>query len=52
MYVQRVWACIMLTGRRFVGLGEDPHVLAQRAPPLFTMIQQHYPHVTTSVHGV
>ncbi|KZV95008.1 DUF580-domain-containing protein [Exidia glandulosa HHB12029] len=36
----------------FVGLGEDPHILAQRAPPLFAMIQQHYPQVVTSVHGV
>ena len=29
----------------FVGLGEDPHVLAQRSPELFEEIRKVYPHV-------
>ena len=29
----------------FVGLGEDPHVLAQRSPELFEEIRRVYPHV-------
>lgn len=33
----------------FVGLGEDPQVLAIRAPELFGMIAQSYPHVTSGV---
>ncbi|KAJ7581593.1 plasma-membrane choline transporter-domain-containing protein [Mycena floridula] len=33
----------------FVGLGEDPQVLAVRAPALFAMIAQTYPQVTTPV---
>jgi len=33
----------------FVGLGEDPQVLAIRAPELFGMIAQRYPHVTSGV---
>ncbi|KAJ8696215.1 pH nine-sensitive protein 1 [Pleurotus ostreatus] len=36
----------------FVGLGEDPQVLAARAPELFGMIAQHYPHVTQGVPRV
>ncbi|EJD52450.1 DUF580-domain-containing protein [Auricularia subglabra TFB-10046 SS5] len=36
----------------FVGLAEDPHILAQRSPELFSMIREHYPQVVTSVHGV
>jgi hypothetical protein len=36
----------------FVGLGEDPQVLAQRAPELFGMIAQTYPHVTQPVARV
>ncbi|KAF9566775.1 DUF580-domain-containing protein [Agrocybe pediades] len=33
----------------FVGLGEDPQVLAIRAPALFSMIAETYPHVTAGV---
>ncbi|KAL0072350.1 pH nine-sensitive protein 1 [Marasmius tenuissimus] len=33
----------------FVGLGEDPQVLAIRAPELFGLIAQHYPDVTRPV---
>ncbi|KAG8949783.1 putative choline transporter, neither null mutation nor overexpression affects choline transport [Tulasnella sp. 424] len=33
----------------FVGLGEDPQVLAQRAPALFGMIAQAYPNVVQGV---
>ncbi|KAF9531624.1 plasma-membrane choline transporter-domain-containing protein [Crepidotus variabilis] len=33
----------------FVGLGEDPQVLAIRAPALFAMIAQHYPDVVRGV---
>lgn len=33
----------------FVGLGEDPQVLAMRAPQLFGMIAERYPHVTSGV---
>ncbi|KAF8345826.1 plasma-membrane choline transporter-domain-containing protein [Amanita rubescens] len=33
----------------FVGLGEDPQVLAIRAPALFGLIATHYPHVTAGV---
>lgn len=33
----------------FVGLGEDPHVLAIRAPELFALIAQVYPHVVQGV---
>ncbi|KAH6913822.1 integral to plasma membrane protein [Coprinopsis sp. MPI-PUGE-AT-0042] len=33
----------------FVGLGEDPGVLAIRAPELFGMIADHYPHVVQGV---
>lgn len=36
----------------FVGLGEDPHVLAMRAPELFGMIADTYPHVTEGVPRV
>ncbi|KIY62144.1 DUF580-domain-containing protein [Cylindrobasidium torrendii FP15055 ss-10] len=35
----------------FVGLGENPEVLAIRAPALFAMIAQTYPHVTRGVHA-
>ncbi|KAH7108385.1 DUF580-domain-containing protein [Auriculariales sp. MPI-PUGE-AT-0066] len=35
----------------FVGLGEDPHILAQRSPALFEMVRQHYPDVVVSLHG-
>ncbi|KAF8738077.1 hypothetical protein AX14_012051 [Amanita brunnescens Koide BX004] len=33
----------------FVGLGEDPQVLAIRAPALFGLIATHYPHVTAGI---
>lgn len=33
----------------FVGLGEDPQVLAQRSPGLFDMIAEKYPHVLQGV---
>ncbi|WVQ82442.1 protein PNS1 [Cryptococcus sp. DSM 104549] len=33
----------------FVGLGEDPMVLAERSPALFDMIRQHYPRVIEGV---
>ncbi|KAG8917119.1 putative choline transporter, neither null mutation nor overexpression affects choline transport, partial [Tulasnella sp. 418] len=33
----------------FVGLAEDPQVLAQRAPALFSMIAQRYPHVVRGI---
>ncbi|WVN88169.1 protein PNS1 [Cryptococcus depauperatus CBS 7841] len=33
----------------FVGLGEDPMVLAERSPGLFEMIRQHYPRVIEGV---
>lgn len=33
----------------FVGLGEHPMVLAQRAPVLFDMIRQKYPRVVQGV---
>jgi len=37
----------------FVGLGEDPQVLAERAPALFQMIADTYPQVTQGVpHNV
>ncbi|KII92408.1 hypothetical protein PLICRDRAFT_102406 [Plicaturopsis crispa FD-325 SS-3] len=36
----------------FVGLGEDPQVLAVRAPELFNMIAATYPHVTQGVSQV
>ncbi|KAF8335887.1 plasma-membrane choline transporter-domain-containing protein [Cantharellus anzutake] len=35
----------------FVGLGEDPAVLATRAPELFEMIAAKYPKVVQGVHG-
>ncbi|WVR07244.1 protein PNS1 [Kwoniella sp. DSM 27419] len=35
----------------FVGLGEDPMVLAERSPALFEMIRQAYPRVTQGVPG-
>ncbi|TIA89486.1 hypothetical protein E3P81_02942 [Wallemia ichthyophaga] len=34
----------------FVGMAEDPHVLAQRAPPLFQEIRNVYPHVVEGVN--
>ncbi|KAJ3748726.1 DUF580-domain-containing protein [Lentinula detonsa] len=36
----------------FVGLGEDPQVLSIRAPALFGMIAETYPHVVRGVPGV
>lgn len=33
----------------FVGLGEDPHVLAERSPGLFDMIAEKYPQVLQGV---
>jgi hypothetical protein len=36
----------------FVGLGEDPYVLSVRAPQLFGMIADTYPHVTAGVPRV
>jgi len=33
----------------FVGLAEDPQVLAERDPALFEMIRRTYPEVATSV---
>jgi hypothetical protein len=33
----------------FVGLGEDPHVLAQRSPGLFQAIEETYPKVVQGV---
>jgi len=33
----------------FVGLGEDPQVLAIRAPALFSMIADTYPQITQGV---
>ncbi|KAG6874464.1 hypothetical protein C0995_010373 [Termitomyces sp. Mi166 len=36
----------------FVGLGEDPQVLAIRAPQLFGLIAERYPHVTAGVPRV
>jgi len=35
----------------FVGLAEDPHILEQRSPGLFSMIADRYPQVTRGVHG-
>jgi len=35
----------------FVGLGEHPGVLAQRAPALFELIRQNHPRVVSGVHG-
>ncbi|TDL26138.1 DUF580-domain-containing protein [Rickenella mellea] len=35
----------------FVGLGENPEVLAIRAPALFELIRQNYPRVVQGVHG-
>ncbi|QRV96702.1 Plasma-membrane choline transporter [Ceratobasidium sp. AG-Ba] len=36
----------------FVGLGEDPQVLAERSPGLFEMIREHYPDVVRPVAQV
>ncbi|KAI6040322.1 plasma-membrane choline transporter-domain-containing protein [Pisolithus marmoratus] len=36
----------------FVGLGQDPQVLAVRAPPLFAMIAERYPRVVQGVPRV
>lgn len=36
----------------FVGLGQDPQVLAMRAPPLFAMIAERYPRVVQGVPRV
>jgi len=36
----------------FVGLGEDPQILAQRSPPLFQMIADRYPRVVQGVTRV
>lgn len=36
----------------FVGLGEDPQVLALRAPELFGLIASTYPHVTRGIPAV
>ncbi|KAF9784470.1 plasma-membrane choline transporter-domain-containing protein [Thelephora terrestris] len=36
----------------FVGLAEDPQVLAQRSPPLFEMIAQRYPRVVQGIPRV
>lgn len=36
----------------FVGLGEDPHVLAERSPGLFEMIRETYPDVVRPVAQV
>ncbi len=33
----------------FVGLGEDPMVLGQRAPALFELIRQAYPRVVQGI---
>ena len=41
-----------LTWRRFVGLGEDPQVLAYRAPALFGLIASIYPRVVQGVPRV
>ncbi|KAH8119541.1 DUF580-domain-containing protein [Phellopilus nigrolimitatus] len=35
----------------FVGLGEDPQILAYRAPELFELIRQNYPQVVQGVSG-
>ncbi|KAL5506999.1 PNS1 [Sanghuangporus vaninii] len=35
----------------FVGLGEDPQILAYRAPELFEMIRRTYPQVVQGVNG-
>jgi len=35
----------------FVGLGEDPQVLAERAPELFEMIREEYPQIVRGVHA-
>lgn len=41
-----------LSWRRFVGLGEDPQVLAYRAPALFGLIASTYPRVVQGVPRV